>query len=178
MPTSSTHRVLCRRVSLGIVMMSTAVVLSACGDSSPQDPNGKIDTAFIAKAESVCAAAQVKFNANGPFPYSNFNAFHPDPTLLPKAGAWLANDLPTHRALPGQITALGEPTTGANRWAHIRSIALKNEANAIAQTKDAQRSDVTGFVATAHEAQTLSSQLASALQPAGFSSTGACARVF
>jgi len=162
---------------MSTVTMSAAVLLSACGGSSAQDPNGKIDSAFIAKAESVCSAAQVKFNANGPFPYSNFNAFHPDPALLPKAGTWLANDLPTHRALPGEINALGEPSTGANRWAQIRSIALKNEENAVAQTEDAEHSKVAAFVATAHEAQTLSSQLSADLKPAGFSLNGACARV-
>jgi hypothetical protein len=166
--------------------MLAAVTLAGCGSgdngstasTTTTAAGAKIDPAFIAKVDAVCAKASKRFAANGQFPFQNFDPLHPDPKLLPKVGAFFKPNVSTERMVENQLRALGEPEMGASLWNAIRTHAIASEANAIKQVHVALASDVTRFVATVKEANRLHGQVDAEAGAAGFASTSPCAKVF
>ena len=130
--------------------MLAAVTLAGCGggdnastaSTTTTAAGAKIDPAFIAKVDAVCAKASKRFAANGQFPFQNFDPLHPDPGQLPKVGAFFKPNVSTERMVENQLRALGEPAMGAPAWNAIRTHAIASEANAIKQVHVALASDV------------------------------------
>jgi hypothetical protein len=174
-----------RGASMWLAMLA-AVTLAGCGSgdnggtasTTTTAAGGKIDPAFIAKVDAVCAKASKRFAANGKFPFQNFDPLHPDPKLLPKVGAFFKPNVSTERMVQNQLRALGEPETGAPLWTAIRTHVIASEANAIKQVHVALASDVAGFVATVNEANRLHGQVDTEAQAAGFTASSPCTKVF
>lgn len=160
---------------LGIVLATTAP--GALAAAAPTHVT-KIDAAFLEKVNASCARLAKAVNANGNFPFANFNPLHPKRSELPKVGAFFARDLPAARAFAKQLAALGMPKKGATTWRGVRSLALHYNTVAIAQAKAAQRADVTAFVATVTSLTTTGRKLTAAAVTAGFSRTSACGQIF
>lgn len=166
-----------RRLGLGTVAVSAALVLTACGSSSaPTGP--KVDSAFIAKADAACAAANA-LGVPGTFPVSNFNDQDPTPAQLPAVGAYFeSHSAPDYRALPAKLTALGEPSTDATGWNQVRALASQISSTALTQFTDANQANVKGFEATVDKLTTLTTAFDTATKSAGFSSSEACVSDF
>jgi hypothetical protein len=174
-----------RGASMWLAMLA-AVTLAGCGSgdngstasTTTTAAGAKIDPAFIAKVDAVCAKASKRFAANGQFPFQSFDPLHPDPNLLPKVGAFFKPNIATERMVENQLRALGEPATGAPLWNAIRTHAIASEVNAIKQVHVALASDVTRFVATVKEANRLHGRVDAEAQAAGFTASSPCAKVF
>ncbi len=162
--------------------MLAALALAACGGggttSSSTAAGAKIDPAFVAKVDAVCAKANRRFAANGKFPFQNFDPLHPDPKLLPKVGAFFKPNIATGQMIDAELRALGEPATDARQWNAIRALAIAAHAGAIKQVHAALTSDVTGFVATVNQAKRLHTRLDSEARAAGFAASSPCAKIF
>ncbi len=111
------------------------------------------NTRFIHRANAACdATATTAANLPG-FPFSNFDPFHPDRSLLPKVGRFF--DQPTRRRLPRallrELQDLGRPSAGSRAWQHVlkgRRTLLTNES---AQINAALADDAPAFVRTVYQ---------------------------
>jgi len=168
-----------RRAALATI--AAVAVLAGCGGSKKTTHTAttasaaKIDSAFTARVNTVCAAA---LKRAVPFPYQNFNPLKPDVKLLPKVGAFFATHQKVADAVPGQLRQLGQPATGQSTWSQILVLATRDRAIADQQIKTAKASDVRGFVATVNEISPVSSRLAQLARQAGFAASSPCGRVF
>ncbi len=110
-------------------------------------PRPAANASFIRRANAACHATEAKARMSQ-FPFSTFDAFHPDKTLLPKVGQYF--DAPTRRRLPHDLLAtlhkLGQPPASSPAWRNVlaaRQAVLRNEA---AQIKAALADDAATFV--------------------------------
>jgi hypothetical protein len=165
-------------------VVAAAVLLSGCGSSrrttstAPETaPNAssKIDSAFVARADAVCARAS---KGAVRFPYRNFDPLHPDVKLLPKVGAFFAKRQAIADAVPKQLRQLGPPATGRALWTQMLTLATRDRAVADRQIKAAEASDGRGFVATVNAVSQTSNQLGHLAVAAGFSSSSPCRMIF
>jgi hypothetical protein len=170
--------------SLGLAGILAVAMLAGCGSSknsastattSASNASSKLDSAFIARVDAVCAQAT---RGAAPFPYSNFDPLHPDVKLLPKVGAFLAERQRTADAVPKQLRELGQPGTGEAIWARMLTLATRDRAIADRQIKAAEASNVHAFVATLGPTRQTSTQLAQLAKDAGFSSSSPCRMIF
>lgn len=110
------------------------------------------NTAFIRRAKRACSATQAKADKQPPFPFSSFDPFHPDPSLLPQVGQFF--NAPARRSLPTGLlhtyVALGKPPANRSAWRaalRARRALLANESQ---QIKAALADDGTAFVKTVY----------------------------
>lgn len=116
-------------------------------------PRPAANSTFIRHANAACDATESKASRLPGFPFSTFDAFHPDPTLLPQVGRFF--DQPTRRRLPRallrELTKLGKPPASSGAWHTIlkaRRTVLMNEN---AQIKAALADDAPTFVRTVYQ---------------------------
>jgi len=143
-------------------------------------PGSKLDPPFIAKANTVCKSVSASFRQvlGKTFPYPNFNPEKPDPVTLRLVGAHFHKALSIYKAVPGELKALGEPTTGRQLWLELRGLADEDETLAIEQQADALAGNAKAFVANVNAVNKLQSKIDSTGAAAGFAASSACASTF
>jgi hypothetical protein len=116
-------------------------------------PRPAKNDAFVRRADAACRATERKGQALGPFPFSDFDPFHPDPQTLPKVGQFFNE--PARRALPSgllqKLKRLGAPPASRGAWKKVlaaRSTMLAEEQK---QTKAALANDASTFVKTVYQ---------------------------
>jgi hypothetical protein len=116
-------------------------------------PRPAANAGFIGRANATCRAAESRAQKLPPFPYSSFDPFHPDTSLLPQVGRFF--DQPARRALPeGLLTALrnlGQPPAGRSRWHDVLGARRTELATESAQISAALAVDVPAFVRTVYQ---------------------------
>jgi hypothetical protein len=135
-------------VRISVAVRPGVVLRSAVLASFPAD------AAFDARANALCDRASARLAALPPFPYSNFDASHPDPKMLPKVGRFFTgphDPRPIQRDLIAGLRALGAPPANAPGWtrvlaAHVARLAVMN-----AQDRAALAADAPAFVRTLGE---------------------------
>jgi hypothetical protein len=109
--------------------------------------------AFIHRANAACRATVAKVARLPPFPYSDFDPFHPDPQLLPRVGRFF--EQPTRRRLPrellGQLEKLGHPPANGRTWNTVLAARRKLLSNEEQQVNAALADDASGFVRTVYQ---------------------------
>ena len=117
-------------------------------------PRPPANTAFISRADRICAAAQAKFAKLPSFPLSNFDPFHPRAKQLPTVGRFF--DQAARKALSAsldrQLVALGTPPANGPGWARLLRDRAANVRNGQRQIEVALAADVPGFVQTVRNA--------------------------
>jgi hypothetical protein len=116
--------------------------------------NPVANTAFAARANALCDKAAARLAALPPFPFSDFDASHPDRKLLPKVGGFFtgAHDpRPIQRELIAGLRALGAPSADAAGWATVLAAHTARVAVMNAQDKAALAADGPAFVKTLDE---------------------------
>jgi hypothetical protein len=115
-------------------------------------PRPAANASFIRRANAACHATESKFSGLQQFPFSSFDPFHPDKTILPQVGRFF--DDPTRRQLPQALLStlekLGQPPASSAAWRNVlaaRKTVLKSEA---AQIKAALGDDGPTFVRTVY----------------------------
>jgi len=179
------------------VAILAAVGFAACGSSSKSNsgtanapaghPTASIATpssatapkpTFIAQVTSVCAAAVPRLNAQGKFPYPNFDPLHPDVKLLPKVGAFIASVQAQDARLPAQLARLGSPDKQQAQWQQMLALANSLSATVARQIKAARASNAPAFVAATRELESIEMRLQKLALEVGLKSSSPCMRLF
>ena len=169
---TSTLQVRTAQVALAATVLAAGALAAACSSSGN---GGAVEAAFISRANAVCQPAVSQREAET-MPVPSFDPTNPPASELPAIGAYFASPSPT--AVAAQLVALGSPKKDATDWQRLMTLINSVASNAQAQVAAAKRSDVAGFVATVHTAQSLSHRVDSVGKKVGFSSNSACAKVF
>jgi hypothetical protein len=188
------------RNALVIAAVLMAIVFSACGSSKKSasvatagprtntptqpvtsiaspTPATSLERAFIARVNAVCKRAERTIGRHGAFPYKSFNPLHPDVTLLPKVGAFLAGTRSVADRLPVELQDLGTPRRGQAQWSRIVALAKQDRTLADAQIKAAEASNASAFIATVDEIETTNMQLGQVEITSGLSTTSPCSTI-
>jgi hypothetical protein len=165
-----------RSISISVLALMAAGVC-ACGSGGKTSSGPKLDPAFAKRIDAVCTRQLAQLNAHGAFPYPQFKSLHPDPKLLPRVGVFLERLQPPAQAVPGQLRALGEPTSARAAWDHVRSQIAFGKAITTRQIASAKASDAAGFAAESKTANSLHDQIIAELQGLGLAKSSACSQV-
>jgi hypothetical protein len=116
-------------------------------------PRPAANATFIQRADAACRATAAKAAGMPHFPFSNFDPFHPDTSLLPRVGRFF--DQPTRRRLPGalleRLQKLGQPPASSRAWQNVLKARRSQIMNETAQIKAALTDDVPAFVRTVYQ---------------------------
>jgi hypothetical protein len=108
---------------------------------------------FIHRANAACRATEAGAARLGGFPFSNFDPFHPDKTLLPKVGRFF--DQPARRRLPRallrELEKLGRPPADKGAWRNVLKARRATLANESRQIKAALADNAPAFVRTVYQ---------------------------
>jgi hypothetical protein len=116
-------------------------------------PRPAANAHFIQRANAACRSIEARESKLPGFPFTNFDAFHPDQTLLPQVGRFF--DQPARRRLAPtlfqELQQLGQPPASSGAWQNVlnaRRTVLRNEAK---QTKAALADRPEAFVPTVYQ---------------------------
>jgi hypothetical protein len=111
-------------------------------------PRPAANTAFIRRANAACDATESKARRLPGFPFSSFDPFHPDPTVLPRVGRFF--DQRTRRRLPRallrELANLGKPPASRGAWHNVLNARRAQLMNESVQIKAALADNVPAFV--------------------------------
>jgi len=182
-----------RSVFVAAIILA-ALALTGCGSSSksstgssssettirptasipkPSAASG-LEAAFIARANTVCAHAKTKLDANGQFPFQSFDPQHPDVKLLPKVGAYFAAKRAIADAVPTELAELGTPRRAQEVWSKMLALDKKDRSIADRQIVAAKAGDSSAFVATLEPIQKAAMQFSRYAIIAGFTTSSPC----
>jgi hypothetical protein len=164
-----------RLATRGWLTAALVLVVTGCGSGHEASPVDAVGDTFAAKALSACAAAQESKDGWSAFPVSGFDPTRPEVAQLPKAGAWLADEVaPTFDAWLDDLTALGEPPTGRSSWTEVLTLVGRIAQLNRAQVAAAKDADTRAFAAATDALRDLQPELKRATTAAG---VGPCAEV-
>jgi hypothetical protein len=116
-------------------------------------PRPAANARFIRRAARACRATQARADKQPPFPFSSFDPFHPDPSVLPQVGQFF-ND-PARRALPTGLLktfeALGKPPASRGAWKRALTARRRLLGNESQQIQAALADDGPAFVKTVYQ---------------------------
>lgn len=108
---------------------------------------------FIRQANTACRAAEAKAARLPGFPFSNFDPFDPDTSLLPQVGRFF--DQPARRRLPPalvrQLEGLGQPPASRRAWRNVLTARRTVVSTETQQIKAALADDAPAFVRTVYQ---------------------------
>ena len=99
-----------------IIAITALLSFVACWNGSDGPAVG---TAFARRAVSACNDAKALKDAQGPFPYPDFNPTDPDPTKFPGVADALMKTDVTFTTWLEEMRALDEPPSGNEAWAAL-----------------------------------------------------------
>ena len=124
-------------------------------------PRPAANAPFTAHANAACRATEAKAKRLPGFPFSNFDPFHPDKTLLPKVGRFF--DQPARRRLPrallAQLQKLGQPPANRRAWDDVLAARRAALANETRQINAALADNAPTFVHTVYQSARDANQL-------------------
>ena len=161
-----------RLIAPALLTLSTASIAACSSSKSAAD----VDTAFIAKANTICADAVAQHNGAA-FPVADFDPLHPKAADLPAIGAYFAR-YGKAAATAARLDALGPPTERQAAWTRLRAVVDHVAENAQRQIDAARKSDVAGFEQTVRIARSLSARIEQLAPVVGFSPSSPCRKVF
>ena len=152
----------------GVLLVSLA---AACGGgrSTTAHTPVPLPAALVARANAICTQG-----SPGAFPYPTFDPQHPDPSLLPKVGAFFAATQAASDAVPGDLRRLSVPSNDKTAWNQLLSLAKQYRTVADNEIKAAQASDSTGFVTAVNQTEPILEQIAPLADQLGFDSASPC----
>lgn len=159
---------------LVLVLATAGLAAAACSSSSKH--TGDVDTAFVAKANAICATAVAK-HGGAKLPVANFDPLHPDPGDLPAIGQYFAR-YGGATTTAAQLDALDAPRKHQGDWTKLRALVDEVATNARLQISAAEQSDIPAFEKTVHKARTLANRIDGIGPKLGFTDSSPCRKVF
>ena len=98
-----------------IVALTALLTLVACSTSD----GPAVGAAFAKRAVAACNDARALKDAQGPFPYPDFNPTDPNPATFPGVADALMKTDVTFTTWLEDLRALGEPPSGNEAWAAL-----------------------------------------------------------
>jgi hypothetical protein len=116
-------------------------------------PRPAANARFVRRADAACSATERKVQALGPFPFEDFDPFHPDPQVLPQVGQFF--NQPARRnppsALLRTLEQLGKPAARAAAWKSVLGARRTLIASEATQVKAALADDGPAFVQSVYQ---------------------------
>lgn len=159
------------RLAVGISVI--ALAMNACGGSSSTN---KVDSAFGARANAVCASAAAAHEPH-PFPLKNFDPHHATTAQLAAVAAYMSRYSNLSQTTSA-LVKLGEPTTGVVSWDHLRELIQQAAGAGQAQITAAKAGDASRFGTLVDEAHAVQQKIDKAGPSAGFAGSSACGRYY
>jgi hypothetical protein len=158
-----------------IVLVFSAITMTACGGSDTGSPSVGVGEEFAARATAVCDTALKSKQAWSTFPVASFDPTHPDKMALPEVAGWLEQEVtPTFDAWFAGLQALGDPPSGQQAWNDVlAAVGTIDELNAD-QVATAKADDTAGFARATQGLHDIQAELERATQAADVAS---CATV-
>ena len=150
-----------------LIVVLLAMGGAACGGGSSNGSDAAVPAAFQSKALAVCKAAAAKKNAQGPFPYPDFNPTRPDWSKYPGVAAALVKTPVIFRTWQRNMQALGEPSTGRAAWDDLLAAIGSHVRIAAEQQAAAARRDSDTFTKDYHEGSKTQDKVQQAATAAG-----------
>jgi hypothetical protein len=113
------------------------------------------NTAFVGRADKICATGTRSLSKLPPFPFDNFDPLHPDPRMLPPVGRFFTgagDSRPALRARLAGLVQFGSPPAQRTVWSGYLRERENELANIEAQDTAALQSQVPAFVQTVKRA--------------------------
>jgi hypothetical protein len=144
------------------------LLLAACGGGSTADTQTPaVGEAFANKAVAVCQAALARNEAQGPFPYPDFNPTQPDASKLPDIARYLAETVAAYGTWLDEMRALGQPPSGQAAWDDLVTAIERHVQLDIEQQAAAKSGDTETFTKDYHEGSDTQAELLRAADAAG-----------
>jgi hypothetical protein len=141
-----------RLVFVLLLVTTLTAVAAGCGGGDSSGLSAESQAA-VDQIQSICDDAAAKVDASrGEFPVADFDPENPNPADLPAVGRYFAVGHPIWEEALEETRAVTVPTEIQGQVDTLLSAVERNLANAEAQAKAAQASDVAGFTATLEEA--------------------------
>lgn len=160
------------RAVAGLVLV--VVAAAACSGDTPSDQipdDGGTEPAvgapFATEAIAVCDAALAQKQAQGEFPYPDFNPTDPDPSTLPLIAPFLLETAVTFQTWEREMQALGQPPSGKEPWADLVDAVPDHARIATEQAAAAEKGDIETFIDDYHQGRDTQPVLLSAANAAG-----------
>ena len=129
-----------------LVTIGLALATAGCGGSAAATPNPTILGAdFATSALAACDAAVVMKQAEGPFPFPDFNPTKPDVAKLGQVADYLEKTATTYEAWSAALTALGQPAGGSSSWSALVAAVGRHGELARDQIDAARKGDTSRF---------------------------------
>jgi len=129
-----------------LVTIGLALATAGCGGSAAATPNPTILGAdFATSALAACDAAVVMKQAEGPFPFPDFNPTKPDVARLGQVADYLEKTAAAYEAWSAAMTALGQPAGGGSSWSALVAAVGRHGELARDQIDAARKGDTTRF---------------------------------
>jgi hypothetical protein len=144
------------------------MLLAACGGGNavePQQPG--VGAAFAKKAVAVCQAAVARKDAQGPFPYPDFNPTEPDASKLPDIARFLTGSVVTYGTWLDQMKALGQPPSAQAAWSDLLAAIERHVQLDVEQQAAAEHGDTETFTKDYHDGLETRTELTRAAGAAG-----------
>jgi hypothetical protein len=154
-----------------IVAITALLTFVACSNSSDGPAVG---AAFARRAVATCNDARALKDAEGPFPYPDFNPTHPDPAKFPGVADALMKTDVTFMTWLEDMRALGEPPSGNEAWAALLDAIEAHVRINRDQINAARQGDTARFAADYDEGVAMQEALLDAATDAGLPE---CAKV-
>ena len=116
-------------------------------------PRPAANALFIRRANAACRATERQAMRLPAFPFSTFDPYHPDKSLLPQVGRFF--DQPARRRLPrallGALEKLANPPASSGAWRNVLKAREAMLANETRQIRAALADDAPAFVRTVYQ---------------------------
>jgi hypothetical protein len=164
-----------RSARVVVFILAGAALLGACGGgasgggaSGAASANPTVLGAdFAARALAACSAAHVMKQAEGPFPFPDFNPTRPDTARLPAVADYLEKTAATYTSWSAAMVALGQPTGGNAAWAALLAAVDQHGQLTRDQIDAARKGDTARFAADYDTGAKTQAALLQAAQDAG-----------
>ena len=158
-----------RRVVVLVLVTALAVAAAGCGGGDSPTLSAE-SQAVVDEIENICNDASAKVDAaRGEFPIADFDPKNPNPADLPAVGNYFAVGHPIWDEALQEARGLTVPAEIQAQVDTLLTAVERELANAKAQAKAAQESDVAGFTATLEEASSSSDAVTEAADELGVS---------
>jgi hypothetical protein len=128
-----------RAAVAGATVLTFVACSSGGGNAAPA-----VGSAFARRAVAVCREIKELKDAEGPFPYPNFNPTQPDASKFPEVADALEKTDATFTAWLADMRALGQPPSGRDAWSELLAaiathVRINRDQIAAAREGDSER---------------------------------------
>jgi hypothetical protein len=148
------------------------LAMVACGRTTNSGVSGGsgppvVGTKFASRVKAVCQAALGQKQAQGQFPYPDFNPTQPDLSKLPGIAEFEATTVTIFKTWQHKMLALGQPPTGQTEWADVLAALSSHLRIIVEQQAAALRGDGQTFTQDYYGGNTAQEEMVRAANAAG-----------